>query len=171
MKTFRELLNGGDLRSIGKSNEVITLITDQESFDNLFSFLFSNKRIVVMRAADAIEKVTVKNKEYLLPHKEELLQLLKITQNKELKWHLALLVSRITLNKNELSKVWDTLTNWALDNNQSRIVRVNAIQSLYELSCRSPKLKPAFEQTMITLQEQNIPSITTRIKKIRKHWN
>lgn len=70
MKTFRELLNGGDLRSIGKSNEVVTLITDQESFDNFF-LLFSNKRIVVMRAADVIEKITATSPKYLNKHKKK----------------------------------------------------------------------------------------------------
>ncbi|HXL56509.1 MAG TPA: hypothetical protein VN958_09645 [Chitinophagaceae bacterium] len=39
MKTFGELLSGGDLRSIGKSNGVAALITDQKGFDNLFSCL------------------------------------------------------------------------------------------------------------------------------------
>jgi len=85
MKTFRELLNGGDLRSIGKSNEVVTLITDQESFDNLFSFLFSNKRIVVMRAADVIEKITATSPKYLNKHKKKIFVLSETVTNKELK--------------------------------------------------------------------------------------
>ncbi len=168
MKTFRELLNGGDLRSIGKSNEVVTLITDQESFDNLFSFLFSNKRIVVMRAADVIEKITATSPKYLNKHKKKIFVLSETVTNKELKWHLALLLPRLQLNEKETGIVIEKLTIWALDKKESRIVRVNSMQGLFDLSRENPALQNNFDQTIRALEQENIRSITARIKKFKK---
>jgi hypothetical protein len=58
MNKIRNALTGGDLRSIGRSNEIVSSIKNQKEFDILFELLFSSDRILVMRAADAIEKVT-----------------------------------------------------------------------------------------------------------------
>ena len=62
---YDDLLKGGDLRSIGQSNKVISSINNQQNFDELFEYLFHNDRKVVMRTADAIEKITGNNPDYL----------------------------------------------------------------------------------------------------------
>lgn len=56
---FEEILKGGDLRSIGKTNEVVGMVNNQKSFDELYQLLFHPDRKIVMRAADAIEKITL----------------------------------------------------------------------------------------------------------------
>jgi hypothetical protein len=45
-----------------------------------------------MRAADAIEKITLQHPEYLVKYKDDLLELCYVAKHKELKWHLALLI-------------------------------------------------------------------------------
>ncbi len=65
-----------------------------------------------MRTADAIEKITVNDPGYLLHHKSDILNLCYTSKNIELKWHLALLVSRLSLTKKEIGTVWQTLTSW-----------------------------------------------------------
>lgn len=52
MNQFEEILQGGDLRSIGESNRIGSLIKNQEDFDELFELLFHTDRKVAMRAAD-----------------------------------------------------------------------------------------------------------------------
>ena len=56
---------GGDLRSIGQVNDIIENIDNQAKFDELFKCLFHKERIIIMRAADAIEKITIKNPLFL----------------------------------------------------------------------------------------------------------
>ena len=129
---FEKLLKGGDLRSIGQSNAIISMVQNQESFDALFQQLFSTDRNVVMRAADAIEKITRKGVSYLKPHKREILSLCSSAKDIELKWHLALLVPRLSLTSKELGQIWQTLTTWATDRKESRIVRVNSLQGLFD---------------------------------------
>lgn len=168
MQQFLELLSGGDLRSIAQSNKVVGLVQGQEDFDKLFQCLFHEDRLVVMRAADAVEKLTVTNKNYLASHKRELIELCKKATDKELKWHLALMVSRLVLRKSELGIIWELLTSWALDQKESRIVRVNSIEGMFHLLQGHRELEQDFKLLLSELERQDVPSLNARIKKIRK---
>lgn len=166
MQPFVKILSGGDLRSIGKSNAVVQQIRDQKSFDKLFVCIFHKDRLVVMRTVDAIEKITTEHPEYLLKHKKKILELSNRAENKELKWHLALLLPRIELNGTEISRTWNTLKQWALDKKESRIVRVNSVQALYEMSLRNNYFTKELELIFHELRKENISSLNSRIKKL-----
>ena len=61
MPTIYDLLTGNDLRSIGKSNEVVQLVTsDPLLFDEVFDGIFHDDKVVRARCADAVEKVAVR---------------------------------------------------------------------------------------------------------------
>ena len=167
MNQFDDILKGGDLRSIGQSNKVVSLIKDQEGFDELFKQIYNIDRKVVMRAADAIEKITANSPDYLGHHKSDILQLCNTAKNIELKWHLALLVPRLSLSKREIGAVWQTLTSWATDRNESKIVRVNSIQGLFNLSTQHKELKQDFRLIVTKIKEEDIPSINARIRKLK----
>jgi hypothetical protein len=167
VNNFLELLSGGDLRSIGQSNKVVHLIKGQADFDELFQFLFHKDRLVVMRAADAIEKVSVEDKSYLAKHRKDIIGLCQKASDKELKWHLALLVSRVVLTKNELGTVWQLLSSWALDKREGKIVRVNAVQGLFNLLQQNIELKKDFELLLLELERQGVASLNARIKKLK----
>lgn len=168
MNQFVYLLKGGDLRSIGQSNNVVSVIDNQQRFDELFQTLFHSDRKVVMRTADALEKITVNQPEYLQKHKNEILKLCHTAKNIELKWHVALLVTRVPLTKEEHGTIWQVLTRWATDRKESRIVRVNALQGLFDLLTRHQELKPEFNLTISKIENENIPSINARIRKLKK---
>jgi activator of HSP90 ATPase len=159
---------GGDLRSIGQVNDIIENIDNQAKFDELFKCLFHKERIIIMRAADAIEKITIKNPLFLKKHKKAIFGLCDTAYNKELKWHLALLIPRLELSKEELSKTWNALTRWAKDKTNSRIVRVNSIEGLFELLKKEGERKQDYELTLLELEEEDIPSLSARIKSIKK---
>ena len=168
MKNLEKLLAGGDLRSLGKSKAIISGIKKQSDFDMLFERIFHKDRIVAMRAADIIEKVTINNPQFLSKHKLAIIALSETDMNKELKWHLAQIIPRLALNKTELSKAWSTLTKWVKDKSDSRIVRVNAIQGLFELSKAGNDLIKDLKLTLLEVEAENIPSINARIRIIRK---
>ncbi len=162
MDEFIKYLHGGDLRSIADVDQLIPLIKNQKNFDELFRFLSSEDRLVVMRTADAAEKITKTHPAYLDPHKSEIIELLNNAKDKELKWHLALMVSRIDLSENELERVWNKLEAWVRDKSESKIVRVNSLQALYELSSLNKALKRDFEIIIGDIKKENIPSINAR---------
>jgi hypothetical protein len=174
MLKLERLLSGGDLRSIGKVDSVISKIHSQGDFDELFHCMFHQDRIVVMRAADAIEKITIDAPSYLAKHKKEILALCETASNKELKWHLALLISRLRLAGKELASAWHTLRKWATDEEESRIVRVNSLQTLFELATRHSPLSKDLEKVFVKLEREDIPSIKARIRILRQWdhiWN
>jgi len=165
-KDFTELLAGNDLRSLGKSSEIITLINDQNSFDKLFAYLYMSNRAIVMKSIDLIEKITLDHKEYLQKHKLEILNMSNEAKNIELKWHLAQIIVRIKYTYNEVKIVWKILEKWILDKRESKIVRVYSLQSLYEIVKNNNKYQNSLVKIVNIIREENVPSINTRIKKL-----
>ena len=167
MKKIAGILKGGDLRSIGQSNKIVSLIDNQKSFDELFQQLFHSDRKVVMRSADAIEKITLKYPGFLKLHTANLLKLIETAKHIELKWHLALIASRLDLTKKEFGKVWQILTDWANDKKESKIVRVNSMQGLFNLLQTKQELKQDFNLIISQIEKEKIPSLNARIKKLK----
>jgi hypothetical protein len=165
--SFTNLLLGRDLRTIKQSSIVVQSVHDQRTFDELFSLVFHHERPLVMRAVDAVEKITSKHPEFLYPHKLQLLSVLKSADHKELKGHIAQLVPRIYLNAEELNDVWHTLAYWTLNKNEGKIVRVNALQGLFDLSNDKPDLKTEFNRIISAIEHEVIPSIQARMRKLR----
>ena len=161
-------LSGGDLRSPGDTKSIIKLIVNQDDFDILFSFLFITDRLVVMKAADSVEKITRINYRYLDKHKSSLLSLMSSAIDKELKWHLAQIVPRLKLSNCEKAEVFSTLKKWLLDKNESKIVRVNSLQALSEICHNEETLTDSFGEALLIIANEGIPSLNARIKKLRK---
>lgn len=68
-------LEGGDRRSIGKSDDVaVQVLQNSDLFPDLFNALKHTDAVVRMRAADAIEKITRKRPDLLQPFKEEIIE-------------------------------------------------------------------------------------------------
>jgi hypothetical protein len=167
-ESLTNLLLGKDLRTIRQNSVVVNSIHDQRNFDELFSLVFHHERTLVMRAIDAIEKVTAKHPEFLTPHKSQLIEVLNSADHKELKWHIAQLLPRVDLTVAELEGVWQKLAYWALNKTESKIVRGNAIQGLFDLSKFNPQLKNDFERITSTVEHEAIPSIQARIRKLKR---
>src|SRR5271169_954766 len=99
-------LAGGDRRSIGRADEVAAIVSRNLTlFPELMAGLWSDDPIVRMRAADAAEKISRKNPELLEHYKAELLGLMAEADQPELRWHLAAMVPRLSLNAKERRRV------------------------------------------------------------------
>lgn len=162
------LEDGGDRRSLGHNERVIRKIRSQRDFDLLFAMLFHKERLIVMRAADAIEKITAFKPAYLLKHKQELMELFYFASAPEVKWHMARLIIRLPLNPAQFAWVWHVLVKWVSDRSNSRLVRVAALQSLYEMTLRDPERLRACQSICKKLERENIPSVNARIRNIRR---
>src|SRR5262245_1189854 len=99
---LRTLLIGGDRRSIGQVPRVLSIIRRHpDRTPELVAALTDLDPLVRMRAADALEKVTVHQPELLRPHKRALLTLANRAKQQELRWHLAQLIPRLRLTRRE----------------------------------------------------------------------
>ena len=166
--TWKDKLGGGDLRSIGQADSIVDQIHSQDEFDSLFACLYDNDRLIVMRASDAIEKITIAHPAYLLRHKEEVLRFCQSTINIEFKWHLALLLARLPFTEDEQPMVFEILKRWALNPKESKIVRANALQSLSQLSKQNEAFKEGFSSIIRIVEKEDVPSLNARIRKLKR---
>lgn len=149
-KKLAVTLAGDDRRSIGRSNEIASKVLRQpRQFAELIGLLWSNDAIVKMRAADAVEKISLQKPEWLGPYKHALLRALEEAEQPELRWHLALMIPRLPLAKSELKRTVESLQRYL--NDRSSIVKTCALQGLADLS----KLHPALRQSVRHLLQKS----------------
>ena len=163
---FAPFLIGKDIGSIRMNSIIVQSVRDQSTFDELFKLMFHHERPLAVRAADAVEKITRTRRYFLSPHKYQLLTMLKSADHKELKRHLVRFMPRLELTAAEVNIVYRTLTYWALNRHERKIVRAHSLQALSDFSQRFPELRRDFDQTVTTIKKEVIPSLHTRIRKL-----
>lgn len=165
---FTELLIGKDLRSVRQNSIVVRAVKDQPSFDELFVLVFHHQRQVAMRAIDAIEKITKYHPEFLTAHKSQLMILLKSADHKELKWHIAQLIARMELSRVELMEILHILDYWIINQNEGKLVRVHALQTLFDLSTKYREVEDHLVRAISKVEHELSPSIQARVRKLKK---
>jgi len=156
------------LRSIGKANEIVELIgCDQNLFDEVFIGIFDKEPLIRMRSADIIEKVSKKFPKLLGKHKTQILENLNLFKQQEVRWHIALIISYLELNKFEAEKVFSVLSYWT-NNDESKIVKVNSLQALTDISLQNSNIKSKTKNLIKDQMKTNTPSIIARSKKLLK---
>jgi len=166
-QTIAEMLKGGDRRSIGKSNQIAKLVlSEPRRFAELVRCLWDEDPLVRMRAADAAEKVTVTRAELLKPYKEELLGLLAEAEQIELRWHLALMVPRLELARQERQRVAESLQRYLRD--RSSIVRTSALQGLVDLARQDLSLKELARRTCEESLRTGTAAMKARARRLIK---
>lgn len=167
-KNILSLLQGGDRRTIGRSDQVAATVSkDPGLFRTLIAGLWSDDPLVRMRAADATEKVTRKNREFLRPYKKELLGLMTEAKEQELRWHLAVMVPRLLLNAKE-RQVATSLLNTYLED-RSSIVKTFALQGLADLAQDDPSIRPRVAKILREATRNGTPAMKARGRKLLIH--
>src|SRR5271155_814744 len=160
-KNILALLKGGDRRTIGRADQVATIVSkDSGQFPQLISGLWSSDQLVRMRAADAAEKVTRKRPEFLLPYKKELLGLMIETGEQELRWHLAVMVPRLLLNARERQDAISALQSYLKD--RSSIVKTFALQGLADLAQDEASIRSAVIAILREATRNGTPAMKAR---------
>jgi len=159
------LLEGGDRRSIGRSDQAAAIVlSDPALFPDLLAGLWSADPLVRMRAADATEKITRKNRELLHPYKKKLLILLTESQQQELRWHLAVVIPRLMLSAKERRDAITSLNGYLED--RSSIVRTFALQGLADLAHDDPGVRPEVIEILREAARNGTPAMKARSRKL-----
>ena len=162
-----ELLRGGDRRSIGNSNRVVQLVLrNARKFPALFACLWDKDGLVRMRAADAIEKITIPRPELLQKHKEELLGLVAEAEQIELRWHLALMLPRLKLSAAERHRAMGSLHHYLED--RSSIVKTCALQALADLAKQDAGLRETTRQILEDSRQNGTAAMKARARRLLK---
>ncbi len=161
------LLKGGDRRSIGRSQRVVKLVSRQpERFPELLKCLWEEDPVIRMRAADAAEKVTLTHPELLNPHKQELLGLLDEAQQIELRWHLALMLPRVTLSAQERARAAASLQRYLED--RSSMVKTFALQGLADFARQDAQLREPAQRIIEGSLRTGTAAMKARARKLLK---
>ena len=165
MHPLIKMLEGGDRRSIGSSNDVAALVMDSpDLFEVLISGISSLDPLVSMRCADAAEKVTALHPEYLQPYKHTMIEHLCQLEQKEVRWHVAAMLPRLPLTDEEKQRVIEILISFTHD--RSSIVKTFAMQALADLAQRDNNLRPQVLRRIEQLSTTGTPAMRARGKHL-----
>ncbi len=167
MNPILRKLEGGDRRSIGRSNEVVADVLDDPSlFESIFNGMLTDDPIIRMRSADAIEKITAKHPEYLRPFKKKLIQQVTRINQQEVRWHVAQMLPRLELSPEERKETVDILIGYLDD--KSSIVKTFSMQALADLAEKEASLRSQVIRLLEESTGTGSPAMKSRGKKLLK---
>ena len=162
---IRKYLAGGDRRSLGRANELLTVVERKpELLRELICEMWNADRLVAMRAADAVEKLTREQPEKLKPFKKELLGLAEEAEDMELQWHLAALLARLQLSAAEQQRAVTILLRYL--ESKSSIVKTFALQALFDLSMRDAGLRDDVREILEKAVRTGTAAMRARARKL-----
>lgn len=170
MTDLIEKLQGGDRRSIGRSEEVAAeVLADPSLFGELFQGMLHADPLVRMRAADAAEKITLAHPEYLQPFKEALLQEVAKIDQQEVRWHVAQMLPRLELSVEERQAALRILTSYLAD--KSKIVQTFSLQAMADLAEGDQGLRELVMMILADASQSGSPAVVSRVKKLQARLN
>jgi HEAT repeat protein len=170
MNRILKKLAGGDRRSIGRSNEVVSEVLARPGlFRELFEGMLNEDPVIRMRAADAVEKISREHPDLLKPYKRTLLTRIAEIDQQEVRWHVASMIPRLALTRTERAVAFDTLLDYLKD--KSSIVRTFAMQALADLATQNASLRPQVIPLLEELAQIGTPAMRSRGRKLLKSLN
>jgi len=167
MNAIVRKLQGGDLRSIGRANEVVAqVLKSPELMGDLFEGLFHKEPVVRARTADSLEKICVKQPNLLRPFRARILSEVSPIDQKEVRWHVAQILGRVALTTKQRDKAVKVLRDY-MHMNDSQIVRVCALQALTDLARKDTTLQSEVNRLVEDSLHDQSPSIRARARKIQ----
>ncbi len=158
-------LTGKDRRSIGESNRVVAkVLANPDLFGALFDGMLADDPLIRMRAADAVEKITLAHPEYLRSYKSKLIRQVAKVEQQEVRWHVALMFSRLTLTRKERRVVVGILLDYLKD--ESKIVKTFSMQALADIAEQDAVLRPSIVKLLEKLTQTGSPAMQSRGRKL-----
>lgn len=160
-------LKGGDRRSIGRADEVVSDIKKNQSlFKEVFKGLYSDDNVVRMRSADVVEKITRENPGLLAGFEKAIIEDLSQIEQQEVCWHLALLLPRLSYTKTQEKEILEILKRYLA--HKSKIVNVNAMEALAMLATKNTAILQDVKRIIKSKVASGSPAIQARGKKLLK---
>jgi hypothetical protein len=117
-----------------------------------------------MRAADALEKISSAHPQYLKPFKKKILRLAAQTEQQEVRWHIAQMITRIHLTPKEKTTATGILFDYLHD--KSNIVITFSLQTLAEFATEDKILRARVIKVLEKLTQTGSPAVKNRGKKL-----
>ncbi|KKR06484.1 MAG: hypothetical protein UT34_C0001G0525 [candidate division WS6 bacterium GW2011_GWF2_39_15] len=161
----------GDLRGKGGVDNVLKEYSkDKKVRKDIFDLIFSENRIIAMRAIDAYEKIS-KNSNVTEEEQSQLLSILGTPKHKEFMWHYVQILGYMEIPNGIKDQVYNYLKEAINDYLDSNIVRVFAMQTMYNLFITNEKYRKEIRGVLGDMAKSSIPSLQSRAMKLLKLYN
>jgi hypothetical protein len=162
-------LEGGDLRSIGRSEIVVDEVLQNPSlFGIVFDGMSAADARIRMRCADAVEKITARRPDLLVPYKTQLLAENARSDQQEVRWHVAQMIPRLALDPQEREQAVQVLLGYLGEGERSKIVKTFAMQALADLAIQDQALLPRIIPVLEKCARTGSPAMQSRGRKLLK---
>ena len=148
----RAALAGGDSRSLGRTEEVVSAVLDEDE-------------LVRMRAADGLEKVCRERSEWLVPYVDRLLTGVAAVEQDSVRWHVAQILGEVQLSQEQRRDAIGLLERFA-DEERAGFVVAHALTSLAALAADDPGLRRRLLARLRRLTDDDRRSVATRARKL-----
>lgn len=158
----------GDRRVEGDAPSIAAdVLANPAKLPELIACLFDGDPSVRMRAADALERVSRTGGARLDPHVEHLLTDAVAIEQAEVRWHIAQILPRLTLDDDQRHRAAVLLADW-FENSPSRIVKTSALQAVVDLAETDPELRAMSAEMLGRAMRSGVPSLAARARRILK---
>ncbi len=165
MNNIEKMLRIGDLRTVGKSDEVVEMVlASSRLFQDVVHAILSDNPGIRMRASDAVEKISRFHPEWLKPYKRMFLHKIADIDQQEVRWHTAQILPRLNLTAIERKRVFALLVSYLDDN--SRIVKTFSMQALADIALQDTAYIDEVRDIVSRSIKTGSPAMKARGKKL-----
>lgn len=98
---------------------------------------------------------------------QELYELLYTATCPVVKWQLPQILMKYHWPADRYAQFWDRFSAWLSDSGESRIVRVNSLQALWEIVEKYPEFKSELKNIAALIKREEIPSLLARLRILK----
>jgi len=166
-ESIRQMLAPGRPLDAGRVWEVVELVEGRPGkLAQVVECLWDDDAGVCSRAADVLERVTRERPARAQPWKEALIGLLAETEEKKVRWNLALSVPRIRLTAAECRRIAQVLETYLDD--PSSIVKTCALHGMADLTRQNPESLPEVLDLLRMAGRSGTPAMRARSRILLK---
>lgn len=164
--SLRQLLVGGDRRSIARSNEALALLrADPARIAELVGLVRDSDWLVVMRAVDLMEKLARERPDWMQPHRRLFIGALAEHPSWEIRLQIARALPLLRWTAAERERVVAILLGHAKD--PQKFVKAWSADSLSRLAVGDALLTGVVQGLIEEFERSGSPALVTRARQIR----
>jgi len=164
---LRDLLTGGDRRSIARSNRALALArADPSLIRQLVDLTEDPDWLVSLRALDLLEKLAHEHPDWIAPVRKLFIGDLADSDKWETRLQVVRALPLFSWTPSEMRRVLQVLRR-DLQHPQ-KFVRAWALDSLAQLSLRRPSLLPQLQKHLLSFERSGGKAVAARARAIRE---
>lgn len=161
-----EKLAAGDMRTTGKSDDVVTeVLRNPSKISALFAGLSDIRPGVRMRSADALEKITLEKPALIQTYIRKLLKAAQSSTQQEVQWHIAQIVTHVKPSMREVNHFAGIMLRY-YRTSRSRIVQAFSLTALVHLAEYDKNIKKTVKELLPLAIKNGSPAVKSRAKKL-----